>query len=310
MEPGRHATAAVHGHEHARGVVIVGLGVLVLSPDALLIRLVDAGAWDVLFWRTGLSALALLGVIAVSSNGRVGRAIRTMGRPGVLSTLLFCFSTIMFVSAIVHTEIANALAILSTAPIFAGVFGRIFTGERVALRTWLAIPVTLAGIALIFAGSIERAGIVGEAFALGCAMSTGANLVVLRRARATDMIPAICLGSGLACLISLPLASVPFALEPVDYAILAAMGAVQIPLSMVLILVVGTRYLPAAEVGLLMLVETVLGPLLAWLVVDERPTNLALTGVAVVIGTLLVHTALGVRETRRGRDQRIPRPPR
>jgi threonine/homoserine efflux transporter RhtA len=111
------------------------------------------------------------------------------------------------------------------------------------------------------------------------------------------MVPAVCLGGALAAVLVLPFAS-PLALRALDYGILAVMGGVQIPLALVLIAAIGTRYLPAPEVGLLLIGEVVLGPLRGWLALGERPAALALTGVLIVIATLVVHGVLGVRDAR------------
>lgn len=289
---------ASSGSTHVRGTLIVAAGVLVLSPDALLVRLVGAGVWEIIFWRSTFSAVSLGTVLAVRYRSDLARVVRAMGGAGFVSSLLFGASSFLFVSSIVHTRVANVLAILATAPFFASLFARLILHEAVPRRTWLAIPLAVGGIGLIFGGSLVRdPGLLGELLALLLAVTLGGNLVTLRSARNVDMIPTVAIGAAFAALASALLAS-PSAVSGVDLGILALMGGAQLPLALVLIAAIGTRYLPAPEVGLLMLGETILGPVWVWLVVGEQPAPLALVGACIVVATLVAHSALGVRAAR------------
>jgi len=103
----------------ALGLAIALTGVLVLTPDALLIRLVEADRATLLFWRVLLEGLTLWAVLAFYYRGRLLAVTLAMGRVGVLATCVFGLSTILFVTSITLTSAANTLFILSTAPLFA-----------------------------------------------------------------------------------------------------------------------------------------------------------------------------------------------
>ncbi|RCX33593.1 DMT family transporter [Thioalbus denitrificans] len=289
---------AVDSHAlHRRGLLVVGVGVLVISFDALLIRLAAAGAWEVAFWRGALMALSL-GLIW----GLLGKRRRGAGRllrgPALAAVMLLGINGCLFVLAIMHTTVANTVVILSTAPLFAALFTRLFLGEPVVGRTWGAIVICMTGTVAVFAGSLRGGGLEGDLAALAAALNFGAILVLLRRHPGLPRIPLVGASGLVMAVVSLPFAA-PLELGAGSYAVLALMGLVQMPLALVLI-TRGTDYLPAPEVGLMILVETLLGPLWVWLGVGERPALITLVGGLLIVSTLAVHGWLGLRADHAG----------
>ncbi|MEQ8356544.1 MAG: DMT family transporter [Kiloniellaceae bacterium] len=287
--------------DHQKGLVLTTLGVLVLTPDSLLVRLADLEPFTLLVWRGSLQALGVLVILALLYPGRVAAQIRSIGRCGVLLSIVFTGSTLFFILGLTYTAVADVLVIVAVAPLAAAVFSRSFLGESVPLRTWVAISLTLAGIALLVADDLGSGSIYGDLAALGCALCIGASLTITRHGRAVSMVPAMALAGTLTALVALPLALM---LEvgpllpsgpPLTYTLL--MGLVVVPISFALI-TVGPRYLPAPEVGLLLLMETVLGPLWVWLVIGEYPGDLAMMGAGVVVLTLAGHALAGNRQRR------------
>jgi drug/metabolite transporter (DMT)-like permease len=115
------------------------------------------------------------------------------------------------------------------------------------------------------------------------------------------MAPATCLAQVILVAVFLPLAT-PSAITGEDVIWLAALGIGQIGLGFML-LTVGARLIPAAQVGLITLLEVVLGPLWVWLALDERPSTATLIGGAIVIVAIVVQTRAGpagVREEGQG----------
>ena len=280
---------------HAKGLAIVGLGVLILTPDSLLIRLIGIDHWNVLVWRGFLQALSLTLILFLWYRGRAVAKVRAIGLWGLGISLIFSLGTVLFIFALSHTSVANTLIIVASAPLFAALGSRIFLREVIALRTWLAILLALSGIVLLAYDGVGRASLLGDLAALGVAIAMGADFTILRHVRSVNMIPAMAL-SGLlvglfACLFAPPIV---LAQEQIVY--LLAMGLVVVPIPFALI-TIGPRYLPAPEVGLLMLLETVLGPLWVWLVINEQPTLLGLIGGAVVVATLAAHSVLALRRS-------------
>jgi len=278
------------------GMLLTGLGVLVLTPDSLLIRLIEADPLTLLFWRGLLLSLSLGIFFAVRYNRTVLRQFWTIGIHGLFVVLLFASGTILFVTSIIMTAVANTLVIISAAPLLAAIFSHLFLHEDVPLRTWLATFACMVGIASIFAGSLGRGAPLGDFCAAGTACALAGNLVIIRHARSVSMVPALALSGIVVAIAVIPFAS-PFAVSTRDLVLLLLLGAVVLPISIGLI-TVGPRYLPAPEVALLMLLETVLGPLWVWLAMKEVPTVETFLGGTLVITTLAIHSALGLRSLR------------
>lgn len=277
-----------------KGVAITALGVLILSPDGLLTSLVAADPRTQLFWR-GLFMGFALSVFVVGRYGmRSGRALRLLTTPAYLGVaVLFAVSSVGWVAAITSTSVANTLFIVACAPLFAAMFSRIFLNERVPLRTVVAILLAIGGMAVIFAEGLGRGDLLGNIAAVVTALAWGGMVVTLRAGRIEDPAPSLALGGYLIALAGLAVAP-SLAVDALDQVWLVLLGFVVLPLSFFLI-GLGPKYIPAAEVSLIMLLEAVLGPVWAWLAIGQVPTQTALAGGAVILVTLAVHFAIGLR---------------
>lgn len=284
----------VSRRQHVRGMALTTGGVLVLSPDSLLVRLIETGALTVNFWRGALLALALGSFLIIRHGRATPKQWRAMGLPGLFSALLLGASMVFFVSSITLTAVANTLVILSASPLFAAMFSAYFLRESIAPRTWLSTIIVLAGIGIIFAGSLGGGTVIGDLCALGAACCMAANLVVVRYARAVDMLPAVAL-SGLFIALAFAPFSTPLALSSRDCLLLAVLGLLVLPISLAFI-TRGPRYLSAPEVSLIMLLETIFGPFWVWLVVGEVPAVATLIGGVLVLGTIVSHTLLELKQ--------------
>lgn len=274
---------------YQRGLLIVVLGVVFLSFDGLLIRLADTDGWTIVFWR-GFLMFCVLGLLCLMGNRLT--TLRTNPFSSLASALLLGLISSLFVLAVMNAHVANVVVILSTAPLFAALFSRIFLGEKVALRTLVAIAVCMLGMSLVFIGEGAVGMLVGNLYALAAAAAIGGNLTLLRRFPAIDPMTVIAGGGLLSAVIALPMAS-PLTLDAERYGVLALMGLIQMPLATVLINS-ATRYLPSTEVALFYLVETALGTLWVWWMLGETPTVSTLVGGAVVITVLVLHAWRGL----------------
>ena len=281
---------------HTRGLLITGAGVLLLTPDTLLLRLADLDLWTSTFWRElGLGLTLTLGIAVVYRRATI-RVFLAMGWAGLSVALLFGANGILFVVAITNTGVANALVIYATAPVIAALLSWVFLRERVSLELWLVIFLTCGGIAIVMWDGVGRGTLLGDIAAVFVAITMAGMFVVLRAARAVNLIPATALGSLAAGLVVLAVAS-PLDVTWGSAGYVAAMGIFVLPISFALI-TLGPRYLPAPEVGLLMLLETVLGPLWVWIVLSEEPPLLTIVGGAVVLATLAGHSVYQLRRSR------------
>lgn len=288
--------------DHAKGLLLSVSGVIVLSPDAVLIRLIDAGSLTIVFWRNLLMALALCTVIALRNRGRVVESFRGIGLAGLAVAVLYSISSVSFVSSITLTDAANTLIIIGVSPLCAALLSRLFLGESIRLRTWLAIAGAFAGVAVLFLpslGSME-AHLAGNLLALNVAICMSAAFTIMRAAREVDMMPALVLSGPLVGIVLIGVAD-PMSLPADDLWAMLLLGLVVAPLAFALISA-GPRFLPAPEVGLIMLLEMVLGPLWVWAVIEETPSAYAFAGGAIVLGTLAVHSAAGLIDDRRRRQ--------
>ena len=275
------------GGAHAHGVAIVVLGVLILTPDGLLTTLVSADLWTMLFWRGLLMGLALTVFSLIWRRRRdvTPRALFTLPTLGI--SLLFAGSSAAFVTAIVTTSVANTLFLITVAPLFAAAFARIFFKEPVAPRTIAAIVATMAGMAIIFGDGLGRGDLLGDLAAVSAAAGWAGALVSLRHSPRTDAPMAIAGGGYLIAAFALVVAPT-LAVSSADAVLLGLLGLIVLPVSFGLISL-GTRYLPAAEVSLIVLLEAVIGPLWAWAFIGQLPTLASLAGGAIIITTLAVY---------------------
>jgi drug/metabolite transporter (DMT)-like permease len=284
---------------YSRGIIMSGAGMLILSPDGLLLRLVtDASIWDIIFYRSMFVAAAISAFLLIRRRNDYLSVFCNFGRSGWISTILMTLSGLSFVGAMANTSVANTLVLVATMPFFSAVLGRIFLGETVRLRTWISISLACGGILIIFSGSFSAGNWLGDTFAIFTAFLQGLNIVVIRKAKERDVtVPAFCASAFLATLIALPLAH-PMSVNNNDLFYLALMGLVVVPIGLGLFLS-GARYAPAAEVALLALVETVLGPIWVWIGIGETPTQMALIGGSIVVLSIALNAWLGIHIARK-----------
>lgn len=277
---------------HWKGLGVTIAGVVVISPDSLLIRLVGVDAWTLSLWRGALLALTLSLVQLLRHRSGILSAYRGIGRLGLLAGLLSGVSTVFFVGAVTHTTAANVLIIVGAVPLIAALLGRVFLGEAVPLRTWIAIILALGGIGLAVGGGATGPR-PGDLLACGTVLCMSGYLTVLRAAGHLDMTPCIVFSGVVAAALAGPFAS-PLAVPSASVGYLLLLCVVVIPVSFTLI-TLGPRYLPAHEVALICLLEMVLGPYLVWIVLGENPGWHALVGGCVVLAVLTAHTFASVR---------------
>lgn len=284
-------------NEHLKGVVITALGVLLVVPDSLFVRLIVADPYTIAFWRGAIAgALILTGVLIFQGLGAF-RAVARTGWPGVIYTALLSCTASGFVIAVSLTSVANVVFIFASIPIFAALMSRVFLGEPIQRRMVLTMIPVLAGLGLIAYGSQgnQISTWQGDLVALLVSVAFAGALTAVRKVKATSMIPAIPFAYLVAASVMLLFAE-PGTAMPSQWHLVVPHGMF-IALSTCL-LTMGPRYISSAEVSLLILLESVLAPLLVWAVVGEDPGAWAIIGGAVVIGALLLSNLLALRRRR------------
>ncbi len=283
-----------HSRQQGRGILISLVAVLILSPDALLVRLISVDPWTLIFWRGLLSGCAILLFCLVQMRRDFFKGLIAIGRIGLLAGIIQAAATFFFVNSLRQTSAANTLVILAAVPLFSAVFSRIFLKETIRRHTWIAVCIGFAGIALLFAGSLGGGSLRGDLCAVVAASLWATFLVIARRARAVNMVPAVALGGLLSALFVWLCGVDPLAIPSHDWPFILALGLFVLPVSFAMI-TVGTRLLPAPEVSLILMLETPLGPFWVWLALGERPSPTTLAAGLLIVGTLVAHTLIAIR---------------
>lgn len=281
---------------HRLGIQLAAIGVLVLSFDALLIRLANADPWDVAFWRGLLTALSMSAFVLISGRHRDLRVLRRYWKALLLIATIYGVNATLFVLSIAHTSVANTVVILSSSAFFAAFFSWLFLRERVRLRTWMAMVVSVAGVITVSAGSFGLDSWLGDFLALLLALSMGLVLTLMRLYPQLPRMPMVALSGLVVMLLAIPFSD-PLELNRGSYLWLAIMGLVQIPLASVMIMS-ATRYLSSPEVSLFLVIETVFGPFWVWLILSEKVPPMTLVGGTAILGAIMVHSWLSLRSGR------------
>ncbi|MSO55248.1 MAG: DMT family transporter [Rhodospirillales bacterium] len=275
-----------------RGVILIAAAATVWSIGGLIVRLVQAGDFEVIFWRTAFAGLFLSMAVASQGPRTFWTRLVESGWYGILASVMYAATFTLYILSLRRTTVAHTQIIICAAPFVAALLAWPILGERVRPRTWVTIAVVFAGVGVMLLDSLDGGGLTGDLLAVVLAVILGGIPVVLRKARTIELVPTVAVSGILAAVLVWPVAE-PFAIAPSDMALLAIMGFAQLGFGL-LLFVRGLRHLPAAEVQLLAMLETVLAPIWVWITIGEEPTRLALGGGAVVLIALAVHFAIGL----------------
>ncbi|MGI3183475.1 DMT family transporter [Nioella aestuarii] len=284
--------------DYAKGLWLTLTGVLILSPDVLLIRLAGLPEWTLMFWRgAGMGGMIALWLLVTQGRG-VLRAFKGVGLAGLAIGLSYTIGNVSFLYSVGHTLAANTLFILATMPVFSALIARVVLGQQVPRRTWATIIAVLVGIGIIAMGSAGggQGDLLGDLAAAVTALSWAVIFAIAGQKKTLSMVPAMAIAGFFAMGVSLVLAP-GLAVPAVSVPFVALIALIVTPGATAL-LSLGPRYLPPADVSLIMLLEAVFGPLLVWLVLAEFPGAWTLAGGTVVLGALTLNNLAALREGR------------
>ena len=269
------------------------------SANGLIVRSMEsANDWQIVFYRSWFLAGAIAIVFAVQSRGRVAAALRDLRPWMVLGSVLIAAVNTLFILSITHTTVANTMFLLSGAPFFAALLGRLVLGERVARGVWVAMSVALFGMAVMLWEGMGAGTLYGNSLALLAAVCFGAFAVVLRKGRGINMLPIVVFGAVLGGMNSALMCDGAFAIPLRDAALLFVWGAL-LSGTVHVIFTWGSRHVPGAELTLLILIEFILSPMWVWLAIDERPSLATLVGGSLVLASVASRAIASFR-TRHG----------
>lgn len=233
-----------------------------------------------------------LSMMPLCWRGRLKKRETDKNRLGLwLATVMMAISTLALVLAFTITKAANAVVILSASPLFAAVFSHFFLREKCPPKTWLAIFVCIGGVIWVMSGSLGNGHFIGDLLAAVSAICIGGYFTAYRRYPALSP-PSVIIRAGLLLSVAALFLATPFSLPAASYGWLMISGLIQMPAAS-LLMAASTKYLPAAEVSLFLLLETILAPIWVWWVLSELPPTATLTGGCLILLTLILHTVSG-----------------
>jgi drug/metabolite transporter (DMT)-like permease len=278
------------GSTHRRGQAYALGAALAWSTGGILQRQVSAGAADQIVGRAMFAFFAVLAFVRLGEGVSLRAAFRSVANvAGLVVAGGIAVASASFIVALNHTTVAHVLVIQAITPIFAGLFAYWWLHEPLSPRTWGAMALAVIGIAVMV--GVPRGGsALGALMALISPLAFAVVIVVARRHRRVSMTPATALAQ-----LMLVLGGLPFIhagqLQTGDIGWLALLGLGQQGFGLVFF-TIGARLIPAAAMGLILLLESVLGAAWGWLGTAERPN------VQTVLGglTVLVAVAIKLRE--------------
>ena len=273
-------------NSHLKGLLIAFFGILILSPDAVLVRLADSNSWTVLFWRGLFFAAGIVVILLLTYRSKAVNELINIGKGGMLIGLLTALGGTSFILAIHYTSIAKALVIISISPIVVAIVSLIMLKEKPTLYTWLSMILVFIGIYIVMSGDTSGVNLLGNFFALISVIVGGFSFTLLRKYKNVNMVPAMAVNGIVVALVGFLFAdSLVLSSQSMLY-ILASGIVLAVSFSLITI---APQYIPAPEVAMFFPLGTVLGTLMAWIVVNEQPSGNALIGGSIVIITLFCH---------------------
>jgi drug/metabolite transporter (DMT)-like permease len=277
-----------------RGYLLALLGVLILSPDALLVRLVGDEPLLISTWRGLIGGCMVLVYNQFLDKRSLLKQLRPVGIWVFAAILFNGLSQIGFVYGVSHTNATDVLVIIAFAPLVSAFLSAIFLSEKVKPRTWFATLICGVGLAILLSQSASGSQWLGLVAAVVCAVTLAAQFVIMRAFPGENLTGCVGLGnllSGVVC----ALIAGDMSLGGVEWPPLLLMSLVVTPMSFMLF-VLSLRYISAAETSLIMLMESILGSFWIWLVLSEQPSLKTTLAGTLIISTLLVYSWLSLKE--------------
>ena len=281
---------------YRRGILQLVASGFFLSTSGIALRIIEqADGWQILFYRSLALSVTILLILVFQRGSRVFDEFRGLEWNDCLLAVFLGTGFVAYVFALLYNTVANALFIFSCAPFVAGFLGWILLGERVATRTWFAIGGAMAGLTVMVGSELAVSRYLGTLIALWIPIAYAASIIVIRSSKRENMLAALCLAG----LVSGGLSAIfvtDYALTLQDLIISLYLGVFQAGIGFTLV-VLGTRYIPAAQVGLLAMVEPVLAPIWVWMGVGEVPGLATIVGGAIIFSAITIDGILNIKSS-------------
>ena len=273
-------------NNHLKGLLIAFFGVLMLTPDPVLVRLADADTFTILFWRGIFYALGVLAILFATYRKNTFKELKNIGRPGIWIGILSGIGGVTFIAAIQYTSIAKVLVIISTAPMVVAIISWVIINEKPKLYTWISMLIIVTGIYIVMKGDTGTLNVMGSSLAVISIIAGGYSFALTRKYSNVNMVPAMIVNALVVSGVGLAFSS-SFYL-PFDSLIYVIAGGILLAIAFSLI-TLAPRFIPASEVAMFMPLGTIFGIISAWLVINEQPSSSSIVGGSIVVITLFFH---------------------
>ena len=271
------------------------VAVMFITPDSLFIRVSNVDTWGLVFYRGIIPFMTVLIGMLIIYKLNFFKILFTSGYHGIFYVITFSVTNITFVVSIQNTNVANTLVMIATAPMLSAILGAIFLKEPPDKKTWTSIIITFLAIIYIFYDSLKLGNFYGDVLGFVTAIGLAVGAVIIRSAKNKNLVPAAVVGKLFVATFAL-LFIESFALVGEDLLIVPLMCILCVAIPFVLV-TIAPRFIPAAEVNLFFLLETIIGPIWVWLIIKEQPSLETLQGGLIIISTIAVHSYLKLKNS-------------
>ena len=269
------------------GPILIFMGALSLSFGGLIVKSFDSATlWQILFWRSLFFSLTVLAFLIISYKRKTFQAFYESGLPGFFGGIILSFGFCGYVFAMYSTTVANTNFIISLQILFLAIFGYFFLKEKISVITLTSIVLAISGVFLMVGNSLSPGELSGNLAAFTMPITFAVLIMIVRKFPTVDMVPAQFVAGISSCLIGFLLSN-KLMISPHDIFLGFLAGFFQVGFGFIFI-TIGARSTPSAMVGVIMLSESVLGPIWAFLFVSERPSMFGLIGGSIILFAVLL----------------------
>jgi drug/metabolite transporter (DMT)-like permease len=281
--------------DQKKGSLLAFIAVMFITPDSLFIRLSNVDTWGLVFYRGLIPFLSVFFIMLFIYKLDFFKMLFTSGYHGLIYISTFSITNITFVVSIQNTNVANTLVMIATAPMLSAILGAIFLKEPPDKKTWISIIITFLAIIYIFSDSLKLGNFYGDVLGFITAIGLAVGAVTIRSGKTKNLVPAAVVGKLFVATFALFFIE-SFALYDKDLIIVPLMCILCVAIPFVLV-TIAPRFIPAAEVNLFFLLETIIGPIWVWLIIKEQPSIETLQGGVVIIATIAIHSFLKLKNS-------------
>ena len=264
------------------GPILIFMGALSLSFGGLLVKSFEGSTlWQILFWRSLFFSLTVLAFLIISYKKKTFQAFYESGLPGFFGGIILSFGFCGYVFAMYNTTVANTNFIISLQILFLAIFGYFFLKEKISAITLTSIVLAISGVFLMVGNSLSPGELSGNLAAFTMPITFAVLIMIVRKFPTVDMVPAQFVAGISSCLIGFLLSN-KLMISSHDIFLGFLAGFFQVGFGFIFI-TIGARSTPSAMVGVIMLSESVLGPIWAFLFVSERPSMFGLIGGSIIL---------------------------